>query len=137
MICLNNYTLVKDLISPEPSATTQNLVIGTLANNTTYWIYVYKEEVGKLKRIQATTNGSGLLTINLASFPNRFIRPYAVYYLWVTDVNSNVESREDITINTVDYQCFKMEFIRVQSYNSTDQQDYDVVTTTQTIEPII
>lgn len=122
---------------PERTATTQNLVIGTLAPNTNYWVYVYKEEIDKLKRVQVTSNGAGLLTINMFSFPNTYFRPYAVYYLWVTAVNDNVSDQQQVDINSVDYTCFKLEFIRATSYNATDRQDYDVVTTTQTIEPII
>ena len=138
MICLSNYTLAKELVMPNRLAATQELIIGTLAGTSTdYYLYVYKEEVDKLKRIELTTDGSGQLTLNLSDLPASFFRPYSVYYLWVTGTAANVSDQEDITIGGEQYKCFKVEFIRAQEYDNASNTDIDTITASQIIEVVI
>lgn len=137
MLCLNDYTLTKTLICPNRVDDPQSLVVGTLAINTNYTVYLYREETDIFKKIEATTNGAGLLTINLPEYGNNFIRPFNVYYLFVTEPGANMDDRENIQISTVNYTLFKLEFQRLQEFDGTDLVNYDVEATTQTIEPIV
>lgn len=137
MLCLNDYTLAKPLICPNRVDDPQNLVIGTLAINTDYTVYLYREETDILKLVSATTNGAGLLTVNLPEYGPNFVRPFNVYYLLVTLPGANLDDRENIQISAVNYTLFKLEFQRLQEFDATDEVNYDIPTLTQTIEPTI
>lgn len=133
IVCISNATKAKCLLAPNSCAEHAYIVIGTMpANSTDYWVYIYDESRDKLKRIEATSSNTGVLTIDLAVNSPRFFHPYANYYLWVTSVNADISDKEDITIATVEYQTLKLEFSRGWELDN-NSDEYTATITTQTI----
>lgn len=134
MVCISNYSQAKELIQPKRVSTLQELTIGTLAASTSYKVYAYREELDKIKVITASTDNTGVLTVDLTAFPVGFFRAFNVYYFWVTLPSVNITEREDITVGSFQTPCIKVEFVRVQDYDNVNNVDLDVLTASQTID---
>lgn len=134
MICLNDYKLAKELIQPKRDVTAQELTLGVLAGSTPYTVYAYREGVDKVKKMDVTTDGSGNLTVDLSQFPAGYFRAFDVFYFWATLPNANMGDNETITIGAETATSIKVEFVRVQDYDNVNNQDLDILVTSQTIK---
>jgi hypothetical protein len=127
MICVTDSTNTMCLVSPNACEEQQDLVIGTLTADTDYWIYIHNESTGRNYKVSATSDGDGLLTINMIPLAG-ILTSNNVYYLWVTEENVNITDQENITINAVEYTSFRLTFNRIWEDGVT------IVPATQTIE---
>lgn len=120
IVCISNCTPAKCLLTPNKCESPQMLTIGELPlANHDYWVYIYDESRDKIKRIEATSDASSILEIDLSDHA-AFYHPYAYYYIWVTDEAADITAKEDIIIGTETYTCFKLEF--ASAFNDTNEQ---------------
>lgn len=88
------------------------LTIGDTTHNTTaMYVYLLNHFTNVGVRFAVTTNGSGLLTVDLTDYPQ--IEGHD-YELWATLATAtNPDDREIITIGLVEYECFSINFIDI------------------------
>lgn len=93
-----------------------NLKIGTLSNTTSYYTYFRNSSSGKINRVTSTTNGSGVLSVELDFTP----LTKSQYEVWVTLASAeNMEDKENILIDGIEATCLYVQFQRVYNhYNS-------------------
>ncbi len=91
-----------------------NLIIGTLANSTDYYVYFKNASSGKITRVSATSSNVGVLTavIDFDPIPT-------TYEVWVTLSSAvDIEEKETITIEDTEHTCLYVQFQRVYGTNN-------------------
>lgn len=102
-----------------------NLIIGTLANSTAYYIYFKNSSNGKITRVSATSSVAGLLTAVIDFDPLA-----TTYEVWVTLASAvDIEEKETITIEDTEHTCLYIQFQRV--YGNTN---LSISATNQTLQ---
>lgn len=87
-----------------------NLTIGTLTADTDYYVYIKKLSNGKLQRLEATSDGTGLLTADVSDLAE-FLLPGSDFELWVTTQDStSIYDRETITIGAETPTCLILSY---------------------------
>lgn len=98
-----------------PSCMT-NLTIGTFTgnNNASVYVYLMNHTTGYLYRISGTTNGSGVLAIDITDGGDFMPTPKHDYELYVTlQSATNTDERLTFTISSVNYTCAAIDFNQI------------------------
>lgn len=93
-----------------------NLKIGSLSNSTEYYVYFKNSSNGKINRVLSSTNGDGILIVEMDFTP----LAKSQYEVWVTLENSeDIDAKENILIDGIEATCLYVQFQRVYNqYNS-------------------
>ena len=98
------------------------LVVGDIANlNTQVYVYIKRDgQAGTTKRYEATSSGSGAITLDLTN-DNEWLNENHCYGIWVTLRTANIDQKIDITVPNGGQgktaPCFRLVFD--DCYNST------------------
>lgn len=106
------------------------LTIGTITQlNTAVYVYILNHTTGVRVRFPATSNGAGLVTVDLTDYPQ--IQDHD-YEIWLTLASAtNTDDRLEVTVDTVEYTCFAVSFVTV-----IDEQGAIATGDNQTLEVI-
>jgi len=86
------------------------LTIGTIPNNSTaVYVYLMNHTTGVLVRFEVTSSLAGLVTVDLTDYPQIQVHDYELYVTLTTDTNTRLE----VTISTVEYTCFAIQFVTI------------------------
>ena len=92
-----------------------NLKIGTLSNNTEYYVYFKNSSSGKINRITATSSIFGVLSVVLDFTP----LAKSQYEVWVTlSSSTDLDARQNILIDAITTTCLYVQFQRVYGANN-------------------
>lgn len=85
--------------------------IGTIAEvDTEVYIYLKLVATGRVERHEATSDGAGLVVLNSTDIT---FMSGMLYEVWVGLRTTSVEDKLPVTIDSVEYDCFQVEFERV------------------------
>lgn len=110
MSCPCNCQKIRCLNAPCESTPEAFLVIGNVAAEDVT-VYIKNETSGRTEKINSTIDYTGLVAIDMAQIPG-FFHPNADYVLWVTEQNLDIMELLLVEINSVNYDCFRLTFIR-------------------------
>lgn len=110
MSCPCNCQKVRCLNSPCESTEEAFLVIGNVGPSDVT-VYIRNETSGRTEKINSTIDYTGLVAIDMAQIPG-FFHPNADYILWVTEQNLDIMETLSVEINSIEYTCFRLTFIR-------------------------
>jgi len=99
-------------------ACTTTLTVGTIANiSTAIYIYIHDHTTDRLVRYSATSDGAGLVTVDLSD-GQQYAEDHD-YELYITLASAtNIEEKVSFTINAVAYSCVALNFKR--AYDNDD-----------------
>lgn len=105
-----------------------DLTIGTIgSNNADVYIYIKNISTGRLLRFDATSNGAGLVIVDISS--QEWMQNQA-YELWITLATAvSIDDKENITISGDSFSCFEISFVQVK-----DEEGNVITYASQTLE---
>lgn len=108
MLC--NCSKVNNLITPGT-----NVIIGTIADvNTAVYIYTQNTTTKRIERQAVTSDGAGAVVLDMQSPDPYFYQANVEFNIWITLASAaNMYVTEEITIDTIEYDCLLVEFERV------------------------
>jgi len=114
MQCLT-CTRTKELTA---GAGTVNL--GTITSlNTDVYISIEDTSTGKQFRQEATSSATGQVDLDLTQPDAYTFRPNADYDVWVWLQTGDISDAQTITNNLLEYECFKLRFVRTVGGSNT------------------
>lgn len=109
---------------------TGSLVLGNItALNTNVYIFVKNNTTGYIHRQEATSNGSGQVSLDLSLPDPSFYNPDSQYEVWVTLQSTSQNTKLNIAISAVNYTCFDLSFNPVYG-----EEDENIAYTSHTLE---
>ena len=106
--CLNSKPIPK---------CTDALVLGTADPTTAYYVYIKDCSINYTERLSATTDGAGLLTVDISTLE---LLPTHAYEIWITkQTETNASNKESFTIDSTIDDCINLTvFEDDQTYTS-------------------
>lgn len=130
------------ITKPIPTCTKQ-LNICTLTPNTDYWVWLTNEVTGLVYRYNATTDNTGLLSIDMTKpLPSFYSKNFVItMHVTTTDIDT-MNDWVTMTIDEADYLCFELNLIDINSSNVGYSNDYTddygkVSTDVYTLKPML
>lgn len=114
MICINDCNKTKCLNAPNACQDTQTLAIGLLTPDTGYTVYIEDNNRSYRTFQEVSTDGAGLLTIDLNSPDALFYHENSTFLLWVTQRDADISKLETITIGADEADCLVLKFQSVR-----------------------
>lgn len=87
------------------------LTIGTIAPTTDVFVWLFNLTTGVATRFPVTSDGAGLVTVDLTDYPQIEGHDYQLYL--TPYPTTNTEENMNVTISAVVYTCFALRFVTV------------------------
>lgn len=81
--------------------------------DTDYTVYIRDNNTTQVRAMDATSDGDGILQIDLSAQTPLWFHPNSTFTLWVTAKDADISATEEITIGEDQYTCFDLRFERM------------------------